>query len=202
MLLAALSVAAPVKGIPVNRALCALGGVAALALSSACGEATSGEAESAAVQAAADPPDVLAAAYAACDPAVIPEQYADTPAAKHSIYKKVIKDLAEKNGLSEDEWIGVLAAESLAYTPAEGTLVASGAFAQNDEDELTSVGTIAGLMYQCAIDELDVPERVSSHIGTTRALDGTQEDSWEGLEARWTYHPDSGLNITIWTSSE
>jgi len=35
------------------------------------------------------------------------------------------------------------------------------------------------------------------HINTTRALDGTQSDEWDGYKARWTYHPDAGVRITF-----
>jgi len=31
----------------------------------------------------------------------------------------------------------------------------------------------------------------------TRALDGTQSDTWDGLQASWSYHPDSGINLLI-----
>ena len=38
---------------------------------------------------------------------------------------------------------------------------------------------------------------VADHINTTRALDGTQSDEWDGYKARWTYHPDAGVRITF-----
>ena len=34
-------------------------------------------------------------------------------------------------------------------------------------------------------------------IDSTRALDGTQTDSWKDIDARWTYHPDNGLRLTL-----
>ena len=40
-------------------------------------------------------------------------------------------------------------------------------------------------------------ENVSRLWGETRALDGMQTDSWGGMTARWTYHPDNGMNITF-----
>lgn len=49
----------------------------------------------------------------------------------------------------------------------------------------------------CFLDEIDAPTVVSSKIGSTRALDGTQGDSWNGVEATWRYHPDSGATITF-----
>lgn len=49
----------------------------------------------------------------------------------------------------------------------------------------------------CVFNSLDVPASVREHIGTTRALDGQQTDSWDDFTARWTYHPDDGLQMTI-----
>jgi len=49
----------------------------------------------------------------------------------------------------------------------------------------------------CILKELKAPAAVVQHIDGTRALDGQQTDSWPGYSARWTYHPDSGLDITI-----
>lgn len=51
---------------------------------------------------------------------------------------------------------------------------------------------------QCVFRELDVPSYVIDHIGHTRALDGTQSDAWSGMNARWNYHPDHGMNITFY----
>ena len=42
-----------------------------------------------------------------------------------------------------------------------------------------------------------MPDAVRQHVSTTRALDGQQTDSWTGYTARWTYHPDDGLQMTI-----
>lgn len=50
---------------------------------------------------------------------------------------------------------------------------------------------------RCFLRELGAPDYVDEHIGSTRALDGQQTDEWEGVEARWTYHPDDGLEITF-----
>lgn len=50
---------------------------------------------------------------------------------------------------------------------------------------------------QCLLGKLGMPADVAAHIGQTRALDGMQTDTWDGIAARWTYHPDKGLNITL-----
>lgn len=49
----------------------------------------------------------------------------------------------------------------------------------------------------CAFTELEMPTRVITQIGATRALDGRVSDSWDGLTATWSYHPSSGLNLMI-----
>lgn len=53
----------------------------------------------------------------------------------------------------------------------------------------------------CVLVELKTPSRIMSHMDSTRALDGMQTDKWEQFEARWTYHPDDGMNLTV-TESE
>lgn len=50
---------------------------------------------------------------------------------------------------------------------------------------------------QCFLRGLGAPDYVAQHISTTRALDGQQTDEWDDIEARWTYHPDNGLQITF-----
>lgn len=52
----------------------------------------------------------------------------------------------------------------------------------------------------CLLDGLDVPDRVVSRMDQTRALDGTLDASWGDYEAFWNYHPDHGMNLTIYDS--
>ena len=49
----------------------------------------------------------------------------------------------------------------------------------------------------CVLYELEVPSYVTSHIDSTRALDGQQTDEWDGISARWTFHPESGLHLVL-----
>jgi hypothetical protein len=49
----------------------------------------------------------------------------------------------------------------------------------------------------CVLSKTGAPSFVTDHIDSTRALDGTQSDEWDGYRARWTYHPDAGLRITF-----
>ena len=49
----------------------------------------------------------------------------------------------------------------------------------------------------CVLTELEVPSYVTSHIDSTRALDGQQTDEWDGISARWTFHPEDGLHLVL-----
>lgn len=49
----------------------------------------------------------------------------------------------------------------------------------------------------CILNELDVPTSVIAQMDATRALDGMQDASWDGVEASWTYHPDDGLDVIL-----
>jgi len=65
---------------------------------------------------------------------------------------------------------------------------------------ITGYGLLRGptsAQFQCLTDALDMPDSVRSRISATRALDGRQTATWDGLSASWTYHPDSGLNMVF-----
>lgn len=49
----------------------------------------------------------------------------------------------------------------------------------------------------CVLTDLGAPESVYARMGSTRALDGTQDSAWRDYTATWTYHPDDGLNVII-----
>jgi len=49
----------------------------------------------------------------------------------------------------------------------------------------------------CVLAALDIPDSTLNLMSTTRALDGRQQGSWDGYEASWSYHPDTGLNVTL-----
>lgn len=49
----------------------------------------------------------------------------------------------------------------------------------------------------CYLSELDVPDSVIRRMEGTRALDGMQEATWDEFTARWSYHPDSGMDIIV-----
>lgn len=68
--------------------------------------------------------------------------------------------------------------------------------------QVTSDDAASLLAFICLQAELDMPERVSQRITKTRALDGLQSESWDDLAADWTYHPDAGLNLTIYIDNK
>lgn len=49
----------------------------------------------------------------------------------------------------------------------------------------------------CVLDELHAPESVLAKMGATRSLDGRQSDAWAGIQASWSYHPNSGLDVIL-----
>lgn len=49
----------------------------------------------------------------------------------------------------------------------------------------------------CILDELEVPDSMLSRMDSTRALDGQQVGEWDGITARWTYHPEPGLSLIL-----
>lgn len=54
----------------------------------------------------------------------------------------------------------------------------------------------------CILTGLEVPDAVISQIDSTRSLDGRQSASWEGVDASWTYHPDSGMKLILTQATE
>ena len=46
----------------------------------------------------------------------------------------------------------------------------------------------------CIIAALDPPSAVTSHMGQTTSMDGRQTETWDGITAAWSYHPDRGMD--------
>ena len=58
----------------------------------------------------------------------------------------------------------------------------------------------SGMSYSdqiCVLDELKVPEIVMKQMEKTSSLMGVQDAEWDGLSAKWTYHPDKGFELSI-----
>jgi type II secretory pathway pseudopilin PulG len=49
----------------------------------------------------------------------------------------------------------------------------------------------------CFLKGLDAPSAIEAEIGQTRALDGRQNDEWDGYTISWAYHPDNGASILV-----
>lgn len=105
----------------------------------------------------------------------------------------VFKASARRLNLTEDQMIIRLMPD--VYDESERTLSIDGAWAIDSGD---ATAILTGVVYDCVIDALDLPRRVADHINHTRAIDGTQTDTWDDYNARFTYHPDNGASITIW----
>lgn len=52
----------------------------------------------------------------------------------------------------------------------------------------------------CVLKELEATDAIQSEMASTRALDGTKSGSWGTYKATWSYHPNSGVRMTITTS--
>lgn len=91
------------------------------------------------------------------------------------------------------------AVETCGIDPDGYTVLDDGSAIELDtegEDFLDS-GTSNVVAYYCMLNELSVPEVTQQKMGRTRALDGTQSDTWDSLQASWSYHPDTGVNVLI-----
>ena len=49
----------------------------------------------------------------------------------------------------------------------------------------------------CTLRILGAADFVFEAILSTRALDGRVEESWDKFSASWTYHPDTGMRLTV-----
>ncbi|MCK9792320.1 hypothetical protein M1843_00990 [Isoptericola sp. 4D.3] len=49
----------------------------------------------------------------------------------------------------------------------------------------------------CVLGALETPSRITELMNSTRALDGRQAGTWDGISATWSYHPDTGLDLLL-----
>lgn len=49
----------------------------------------------------------------------------------------------------------------------------------------------------CVLAELGVSDSAIAQMGSTSAMDGRQSVSWDGYEASFTYHPDTGMDMIV-----
>ena len=144
------------------------------------------------------PASDLEAAHERCAGTETITEYADNYSDVGDIYIGTLKMVAQAQDDTEEGVIRALLAET--YNPDEETLTIDGAWAQDDDNGMTEQALLLGIFYDCVLNALDVPTRVRDHINSTRALDGQQTETWDDLNARWTFHPDHGAGITFWES--
>lgn len=65
------------------------------------------------------------------------------------------------------------------------------------EGEESFSGSMSYGEVTCVLEAVDTPDAVWDKMGRTTSLQGVQSDSWNGIEASWTYHPDQGLDIIL-----
>jgi hypothetical protein len=71
-------------------------------------------------------------------------------------------------------------------------------FDTQGKEELDADGPYATVdQVACVTVALKTPEFVITHIDETSSNDGPQTDSWDDYTARWKYHPDDGVSLTI-----
>lgn len=62
-------------------------------------------------------------------------------------------------------------------------------------EEDTSGGSEFNLA--CVLNELNTPERITTHMSQTTSLDGRQTAEWDDFEVSWSYHPKRGLDAVF-----
>jgi peptidoglycan hydrolase-like protein with peptidoglycan-binding domain len=83
------------------------------------------------------------------------------------------------------------------YSPDEDTIT----IIEADANDYPQRGDEVFDTMICVLGLSGVPDRVISQISSTRALDGMQFAEWDGMAAQWNFHPDSGMNLTIYSTS-
>jgi hypothetical protein len=111
----------------------------------------------------------------------------------------VTRSVAAAAGVSEIAGPSDFEEAQTACDPGKsGTTVADGGqtliVESRGEEDYTGLDHTA---FSCIISNLNAPAAVTEHIGQTRAMDGRQTDTWDGMTASWTYHPDQGLDMII-----
>lgn len=49
----------------------------------------------------------------------------------------------------------------------------------------------------CLLDAMETPDYIRDHMANTTGNDGLQTDTWDGIEARFKYHPDNGFDLVL-----
>ena len=97
--------------------------------------------------------------------------------------------LAEVCGISS-ETVGDSYVE---YSPDDDSIIVSSVQPEDEAVEGTA-------WYQALCVMSIMPDHVISKISSTRALDGMQEATFGEMAVFWNYHPDDGLNLTVYSN--
>ena len=178
-------------------AACGGGGGSSGSGDDAAGEDSKPEKTTPSTTAAIETADSLQAVHEECTGPRTLDAFEDGQSQIGDTYATLIEAAAEQQKVTPDEFVAQLLAEM--YVEDEDTLAISGAWGRDSDYGMTPMNLLSGLVYDCVLESLEVPQRVVEHIQQTRALDGTQTDSWDDYQARWTFHPDSGVSLTIWS---
>jgi hypothetical protein len=65
-----------------------------------------------------------------------------------------------------------------------------------DGEGETSAGATSSDVW-CVLQELNVPESTVAQMEKTSSLMGVVSDSWDGISADWSYHPDNGFDVVL-----
>ena len=137
----------------------------------------------------------VAAVLAGCGSQTSPDSQQAAPSGSETIAKTLL-----------EKTLYCLSADTK-VKPGDGgqTLVLDGMSADEAVGEKIDPSKVTVAQEACVLHALQVPDAVVSHIDSTRALDGQQTDQWtssdQTVKARWTYHPKSGLDLTLTTAS-
>jgi len=90
----------------------------------------------------------------------------------------------------EAQWVA-----DMVLQPGGSSLVVDGASAE--EIALYDAQAVALEVHQCILGVLGAPGGIVERMDRTRALDGTQRETWDAYQVTWTYHPDQGLDAVF-----
>lgn len=145
-------------------------GLAAVALlASACGGAADQEPEQPTVTVTVDAAEPEAAVEPEPEPVVL-----------YTRFDVALRECRAPWGITED------GGTTLALNP-NGINSRGGYYIRGNVNEET---------FECLIDEL-APSHIATRVGSTRAIDGTQTGTWDGIEAHWSYDPDTQVTLVM-----
>ncbi len=105
---------------------------------------------------------------------------------QNDVFNEIASDSA--NGGMTEAAEGCVASELMSNDAVSISFDAKG---EEDADEDTLFSAF------CLLKALAAPDNIFDSVMRTRALDGRIEESWGAFRAPWSYHPDSGTNMTV-----